>query len=225
MHVGIRISQPGDELLNNRHMKAACLSILSLFLLLQMAAAQSPLANYSAAWNAAKYKACNTAGNARYMSEEERVTIYVLNLARTNPKLFCETVVKPYCEEAGIDMNSEHYYKSLVREMNKMAALSILQPDSACWASAACHAEAAGKSGYTGHERKSSKCQRLKRYNGECCSYGTNGAVGVVVTLLVDEGVENLGHREILLTEYRKIGVATRPHSGYRTNTVLDLMY
>eukprot|EP01030_Chromulinospumella_sphaerica_P019949 gene19949-biopygen17680 len=115
--------------------------------------APSPLAAYSSEWNADKYKACNTAANARYMSDEERTTIYILNLARTNPKLFCETVVKPYCKKAGIDMGSEHYFKSLV-----------------------------------------------KRYNGECCSYGVSGPVGVIVDLLVDEGVENLGHREILLT-------------------------
>ena len=184
-----------------------------------------PLAEYSTEWNAAKYAACNTAAQAKYMTEEERTIIYILNLARTNPKLFCETVVKPYCEEADIDMSSEHYYKSLVRQMNKMEPLGLLQPDHACWASAACHAETSGKKGYTGHQRQTSKCQQVKRYNGECCSYGVSGAVGVIVDLLVDEGVENLGHREILLGGYKKAGVATRPHNSYRTNTVIDVVY
>lgn len=183
------------------------------------------MARYSDEWNAARYAACNTAAQAKYMTEEERNIIYILNLARMNPKLFCETVVKPYCEEAGIDMSSEHYYKSLVRQMKKMAPLGLLQPDNACWASAACHAETAGKKGYTGHERQTSKCRQVKRYNGECCSYGIASPVGIIVDLLVDEGVESLGHREILLTEYKKIGVAKRLHSSYRVNTVLDLVY
>lgn len=209
------------------NMQTLYLSLLYFFFLPQKNTTNvsSPLARYSSEWNADKYKACNTAANARYMSEEERTTIYVLNLARTNPKLFCETVVKPYCEEAGIEMNSEHYYKSLVRQLNKMEPLGLLQPDNICWTSAACHAETAGKNGYTGHERQTSKCNQVKRYNGECCSYGVVSPVGVIVDLLVDEGVESLGHREILLTEYKKIGVATRPHSSYRTNTVLDLVF
>lgn len=185
----------------------------------------SPLAKYSAEWNSTKYAACNTAARASYMSKEEKETIYILNLARANPKLFCKTVVKSYCASSDIDLSSEHYYKSLVKELNGMKPLHILTVDSTCWASAACHAETAGKKGYTGHQRQSEKCQRLKRYNGECCSYGTPDPVGIIVTLLVDEGVESLGHRDILLGEYRKIGVAKRPHTGYGSNTVLDLAY
>jgi uncharacterized protein YkwD len=205
--------------------RISLLLLLSPYFAFCQKSSTSPLSKYSEEWNAPKYTTCNTAAQAKYMTEEERTTIYVLNLARMNPKLFCQTVVRPYAEEAGIDMSSEHYYKSLMRQMNKMEPLGLLQPDNACWASAACHAEAMGATGKTGHERKSSKCKQVKHYNGECCSYGVNGAVGVIVDLLVDEGVESLGHREILLTEYKKIGVATRPHSSYRTNTVLDLSF
>jgi len=189
------------------------------------AKATSPLAQYSTEWNAAKYKACNTAARARYMTDEEKTVIYVLNLARTYPKLFCETVVNPYCASSDINVNSEHYYKSLVRQMNSMEPLGILQPNQDCFASASCHAETAGRSGYVGHDRQSEKCRKVKRYNGECCSYGTSDPVGIVVTLLVDEDVESLGHREILLGKYTKIGVAKRAHAEYRTNTVMDLLF
>jgi hypothetical protein len=49
--------------------------------------------------------------------------------------------------------------------------------------------------------------------------------VDVVMQLLVDEDVESLGHRMILLGSYTKIGAATRPHTAYRTNSVLDLSF
>ena len=60
-------------------------------------------------------------------------------------------------------------------------------------------------------------------YGGECCQYGTDNALGVVMQLLIDEGIESLGHRKILMGDYTLIGVAMRPHIAYRVNTVLDL--
>ena len=52
----------------------------------------SPLAAYSTDWNDIKYLACNTAATARYLTEEEKKTIYILNMARMNPVLFANTV-------------------------------------------------------------------------------------------------------------------------------------
>src|ERR1043165_5533426 len=86
----------------------------------------SPLARYAPAYEQAKYKACNTAANAAYMSPAEKEIIYILNLARMNPKLFCEMVVKPYCADGFVDVTSERHYKSLIKQMNKMQALGIL---------------------------------------------------------------------------------------------------
>lgn len=187
-------------------------------------ASQNPLAAYSSEWAEKKYDQCNTAARETYLSASERELIWVLNMARANPKLFCRTVVAPFAKENGIDMESEVYYLSLMREMNKMEPLGILSPDKASATSAACHAESSGKSGYTGHDRQNATCNKLKKFNGECCSYGETEPVGVIVTLLVDEDVPSLGHRYILLGAYAKIGVAIRPHKIYRTNAVLDLL-
>lgn len=210
-------------------MKTIYLILLSFFLLPanmlgQGSKAANPLASYSEEWNAPKYNSCNTAAAAKYMSAEERTLIWVLNMARTNPSLFCKTVVAPYSKANGIDMESEQYYLSLMKQMRYMEPLGILQPDKSCFASAQCHAVSAGNKGYTGHNRQSVECRKLQKYNGECCSYGVHDAIGVVVTLLVDEDVPSLGHRNILLGAYTQIGVATRPHKGYGTNTVLDLL-
>lgn len=183
----------------------------------------SPLAAYGTEWTAAKYIACNTAAKARYMTAEEQQIIYILNIARQYPALFCEKVVKPWCEQNNVDLNSEKYYGSLVQQLSTMQPLPVLLPDSACFVSAACHAETAGRNGYVGHDRLSARCRKVQLFNGECCSYGMHAPVDVVLQLLVDEDVESLGHREICLGSYKKIGVAKRDHSRYGTNSVLDL--
>lgn len=172
-----------------------------------------------------KYDACNTAAKARFMTTEERQMIQIVNIARQHPALFCEKVVKPWCAANNVDLSSEKYYGSLIKQMSTMQPLGLLQPDSLCFVSAACHAETAGKAGYTGHDRLSDRCRKVKKYNGECCSYGMTSPVDVVMQLLVDEDVESLGHRMILLGGYTKIGAATRPHTTYRTNSVLDLSF
>lgn len=210
-------------------MRTAYLILLSFLFLPYSAFTQStkaanPLAKYSEEWNDPKYNACNTAAKAKYMSAEEREMIWILNMARINPQHFCKTVVAPYSKDNGIDMDSERYYLSLMKQMRYMEPLGILQPDRAAFTSAECHANTSGRKGYTGHKRQSSECRNVQKFNGECCSYGVDEPVGVIVTLLVDEDVPSLGHREILLGGYSKIGVAERPHSQYGTNTVLDLL-
>ena len=202
------------------------LLLLSFFFAPQQKASEtSPLSDYGTEWTAPKYNACNTAAKSRFMTAEEKQMIHIVNIARQHPALFCEKVVKPWCAANNVDLNSEQYYGSLIQQMSTMQPLGLLQPDSLCFVSAACHAETAGKAGYTGHDRLSDKCRKVKKYNGECCSYGMTTPLDVVMQLLVDEDVESLGHRKILLGSYTKIGAATRPHTAYRTNSVLDLSF
>ncbi len=187
-------------------------------------AIKNPLVAYSGEWADKKYDQCNTAAKETYLSAAEKELIWVLNMARTNPKLFCRTVVAPYARENNVDMESEVYYLSLMREMNKMGPLGILNADKACATSAACHAEWSGKTGYVGHDRRNGNCKNVEKHDGECCSYGETEPLSVIISLLIDENVPSLGHRHILLGAYSGIGVAIRPHKGYRTNAVLDLI-
>jgi uncharacterized protein YkwD len=184
----------------------------------------SPLAGYSAEWNEAKYETANTAAKAGYMSANEKEVIHVLNLVRMNPKLFAETVL-PKAKEIlpNVDMNSARYYKSLVKELLQAKAMKALLPDSLCTVSARCHALTSGAKSYTGHTRQTKECERQQHLMGECCAYGTEAALGVVLQLLIDEDVPSLGHRQICLdSRYNSIGVAQEAHGQYTTNCVLD---
>ena len=57
----------------------------------------------------------------------------------------------------------------------------------------------------------------------ENCSYGYQDALSIVITLLIDDGIKDLGHRKNILNEsYNSVGVAIRPHKKYRVNCVID---
>lgn len=180
--------------------------------------AVSPLSSYSAEWDQPQYAVCNTAISTTYMNTEEKNVIYILNMARMNPKLFCNTVVKKYTA------SKSSYYKSLVATMGKMKALNLIYPDSACYVSAQCHATISGSNGYVGHDR-TGDCLDKRHYNGECCDYGHDKAIDIVMSLLIDEDVESLGHRDICFSPYKSIGVCLVPHSVWRYNTVLDFHF
>lgn len=183
----------------------------------------SPLSKYSPEWNDPKYQVCNTAANTKYLSAEEREVIYVLNMARMNPKLFCKTVLSQAHQISDfVDTSNEVYYKSLVKEMMQMEPLPILKPDSLCYVSAHCHAATTGPKGYVGHDRQSADCRKKQHFHGECCQYGLSSPLAVIVDLLVDQDVESLGHRRNCLGSYSKMSPSMGPHAKYGIMTVLD---
>jgi hypothetical protein len=185
----------------------------------------SPLSNFSEEWDDPKYQSCNTAAATNYMNDEEKKIIYILNLARAYPKLFCKTVVMRYPEYAKrAELVEINCFKSLVNTMNLMKPLKALQPDQRCFNSAYCHAYSSGQVPYDGHERTDS-CLATQYYNGECCDYNNDNALDIVMSLLIDEGVETLGHRRICFTAYKTIGVSIQPHKTWDTNAVLDFHY
>jgi uncharacterized protein YkwD len=97
--------------------------------------------------------------------------------------------------------------------------------------SAADHARDQAESGLLGHlgTDGSQPWERMNR-NGdwagtaaENISYGHNDARGVVIQLLVDDGVPDRGHRlNIFNPDYRFIGVACGPHPAFRMMCVMD---
>ncbi len=183
----------------------------------------SPLGKFSDEWNDPKYKACNTAANTTYLSATEKEIVYVLNLARMNPQLFCKTVLPRVREITSfVDTANEYYYKSLVKQMSTMDPLPLLKPDAKCFASAQCHAASTGKTGFVGHGRQTAECRKVQYFRGECCQYGVDDPLGIIVNLLVDENVESLGHRDICLGSYTKMSPSYGEHKKYGSITVLD---
>ena len=183
----------------------------------------NPLVTYSAKWKEDKYSNCNTAANTLYLSESEKEIIWILNLIRQNPKLAVESLLlnpkSPFYVQPS---KRNHYYKSLVSTLNKIKPNSNpLFVDSAAFVSAQCHAISSGRTGYVGHERKKNECEI--DFYGECCDYGHDNPLAIVMALLLDYDVPSLGHRDICLsTDYTLIGTSIQPHKTYGYNAVLD---
>lgn len=187
----------------------------------------SPLASYSSEWNKPEYRLCNTAAKVVYMSEKEKLVIYVINLVRAYPVLFAKTVLAQYPALSGKEelTKDQYYYQSLLTTLLAMNSLPLLTDNEKCYQSAACHAILSGKTGYVGHNRNSAECENKKYFFGECCDYGNDDPVEIVLSLLIDKDVPSLGHRKILLGKYTSAGVSIQPHKTYRFNTVIDFYY
>jgi len=208
-------------------MKLICLFIFLTHNLLMFGQSvnDSPLSAYSTEWNKETYSKCNTGSNITYLSAEEKVVIYILNLVRSNPLLFVNTVLAKYpsVSDKAYLLKDKKYYMSLIKTLSEMAPQKVFDVDKLCYESAFCHAVESGKNGYTGHARLNKNCEDKRHYMGECCDYGNSEPLEIVLSLLIDEGVPSFGHRKILLGNYTKIGLSIKPHKKYETNTVIDL--
>ena len=185
---------------------------------------RSPLTIFSTEWDKPEYQVCNTAADVSYLSDKEKQIIYILNLARMNPTLFGKTVVVQFPEYSGEEeLKQSSYYRSLLEFLKNKKPMPLLYPEKTLFESAKCHAESSGVSGYVGHNRRSTACKSVETFMGECCQYGYQDPLSIVMDLLIDEGVPSLGHRIILFKPHTQIGVSLQPHNKYRWNSVLDL--
>ena len=161
------------------------------------------------------------------MNNREKEVIYILNVVRAYPQLFASSVLLIYPERSENEqlLNDTFYYRSLLNTLLNLSPGSLLLPNKNCYASAQCHSRQSGITGYVGHERKKSDCIKKQYYNAECCDYGHDDALDIVLSLLIDEGVPSLGHRSACLGDYEKLGVSIQMHKEWKYNAVLDFHY
>lgn len=166
-------------------------------------------------WNSYTNRDTSCANKVSWLSADEKKIYYHLNQARLDPRGFCNKHILPLLKEDSGNV----YLLTLADYMLNMHPRNAVKPEKKLFESAKCHAVSSGIEGYTGHERQGT-CKSY--FSGECCSYGVYNPLGVVLQLLIDEGVSSLGHRYICLGWYEECGVSIQPHTGYGTNVVLD---
>ena len=177
------------------------------------------------AWDAEVVATLNTAAGTDYLNQEEKKVILFMNMARHNGPLFSETFLDAYIQENRLQNNS--YIRSLRRDLKKTSELPLLLPEKDLTAIAQGHAVSTGKKGTTGHSGFKKRFEPLMGrpylHVGENCSYGYERAIDIVISLLIDEGIDDLGHRKNMLApDFNSIGVAIRAHKTYRVNCVMD---
>lgn len=176
-------------------------------------------------WDPELLEKANTAAEFKYYSDEEKKVIFFMNLARLDGNLFAETLLDAYVNANGVQ--NTYYLRTLYRDLKKAEGLPVLIPEEDLTSIAQGHATESGRTGHVGHKEFE---KRFKPYMGapysnvgENCSYGYSSAIDIVITLLIDDGVKNVGHRvNILKPEFNSVGVAIREHKRYRYNCVID---
>lgn len=177
------------------------------------------------AWDANVVRTLNTAADTEYLNEEEKKVILFMNMARQNGPLFSESFLETYMQENQLENSS--YIRSLQRDLKKAKGLAPLFPEKDLTAIAQGHAVRSGEKGTTGHNEFKKRFEPLMgdpyMHVAENCSYGYERAIDIVLSLLIDEGIKSLGHRNnILAPDFNSVGVAIRPHKSYRVNCVMD---
>jgi len=175
----------------------------------------------SQGWTSEELQKANTAVNITSITNEEKEVIKYLNLARLFPQKFAILEVKDYLGSAkyGEYLKTSTYKQSLLTELQYRNPVEPAFFDESMYLLATCFAKESGEVGIVGHNRIS--CQ--DGFNGECCSYGEENGKDIVLQLLIDHNVPNLGHRKICLDEsYDKVGASIKPHKVHGICCVID---
>jgi uncharacterized protein YkwD len=150
-----------------------------------------------------------------------------INFARENPALYATFVAESrpfHMIEHGRAVDEA------VRFLKKARPLPPLTLSSGMSRAAAdhCAEQIEGQLGHDGADR-SSPGDRISRYGtwsagwGENISYGQKTARGIVLTLIIDDGVRSRGHRKnIFSPKFNYAGAAFGPHARYRTVCSID---
>ena len=171
----------------------------------------------------------NSGIESEFLSSSEKEVVYYINLCRINPPLFAESILSDYLKTNDIKKAKE--VKDLIKQLEETDPKEILQADESLTETARLHAKDMGETGRTGHNSSTGKTFKERTqsiantFNGinENANYGMETALGIVVDLLIDRNVPNVGHRKnILDAEMRYIGVAIEPHKRYGFNCVQD---
>lgn len=183
--------------------------------------AESAITKY---FSKSQIDAAKTFESADYLTAEEKNVIFYCNLARLDGKAFVEAFLSDLKE------SQDSYEKSLVDTLVTVKDFPMLVPNKKLSEAAEYHANDIGKAGVVQHESTdgTKTFDRVKRYYqggymAENISCGYSDALNIVRQLLIDKGVESLGHRKnILGNKYCRIGVAIREHATYRHCCVQD---
>jgi len=179
-------------------------------------------------WNKDTLAMANTAATVATLTAEEKKVIQLINLARLNGKDFLKRVAEPYIKQN--DKDDDDYVEGLYTLLRSTKGLHVLRSHEKLHMSAAHHAHDMGSKGQIGHVGSdgSTFTVRIHRFHkpvhvAEICSYGYGDALGIVMEMLIDEGVTEHNDRETLLGKtFLHVGVSIKPHKMMEFNCVMD---
>ena len=131
-------------------------------------------------------------------------------------------------------VEGEDIFNEAINYLNKLRPLQPFQWEEALAKSAQEHVDDIGPKGLLLYQSSdgTEPEERISKYGdyieslGENIDFGPNDAIGVIVSLTLDDGEEERPHRENLFkNDYKKIGIACGPHQTEFQMCVMDLAY
>ncbi|MEO1258124.1 MAG: LysM peptidoglycan-binding domain-containing protein [Bacteroidota bacterium] len=183
----------------------------------------------NSAANSSATPALITKAAARYMTADEIEMVNEINLVRSNPIGYIK-YIEAYKREiqAGRGFGSVDACNELIAELRRTPPMSILQPTECIYRAAKKHGLDQKSTGSTDHvgtdgsypwDRVRKECPEMRDGN-ENIAGGPSSVREILMTLLIDDGIANRGHRRTLLdgtwkyVACYKIGtVGTMPNS------------
>jgi hypothetical protein len=185
---------------------------------------QSDSSEMFAGWDAATLKMANTVKSASYLTDEEKSLVIYTNLCRIKPQLFRNTILENYLVRHNI--KSSGFVSSLKKYLENAKSLEPLEPDEEIFKLASAYAVKMGKEGTRGHAGFKERMKPvLYRYHavGENCDYGHSNGLDCLISLLIDNGNPDYGHRKnIMNSSFSAVGVSIKPHKSFKTDCVMD---
>lgn len=193
---------------------------LSILLLLVKLATMPVLGQ---GWTDSQLDQANSAKDVSYLTKEEKDAILYINLCRLFPKEFSERELEGYEMDrafgAIVLAEFNKYKQSLQKDLQTRKAVGALAFDQTLYLDAKCYAAEISKAARSGHERVDCKESNY----AECVSFGKQTGKDIALQLLIDSGVESLGHREICLDKaYKLVGISANQHFKYKHCAVLE---
>lgn len=179
---------------------------------------------FAQGWTNTQLETANTAKDVALLTSVEKDAIKYLNLARLYPQDFAKFEVASYHAPAkyGDYLKNSPYTKSLLSDLNKATPAPALYFDNDAYENAKCFAIEQGLAGQEGHTRINCK----KGNYAECCSYGMDTGLDIVMQWLIDHNVASLGHRiNCLNKSYKKIGLSVQYHKVWGKLAVADMIW
>lgn len=163
-------------------------------------------------WDHPIYRLANTGRDDPSLTKDQKELILLHNLARMNPQLFEQTFVQRYLDQhfnSRGDRN-DPYVRSLIRDLKAAKPASPVFSDPSLMKASNYHAKDLSSNDVFMHASSdgTSFGDRLDRFTGnhgmigENCQAGLKKPLDCFMSLMIDQGVESLGHRKNILNPY-----------------------
>jgi len=185
----------------------------------------------------------NSAGKVSYLTIFEKDVVLELNKVRSDPSHYATEILnrlhdayqgKTFTFPGQLPVTTQEGVKALdecIDVLKKTDSMPVLLPSEGLSKAAQMLVEDQQNNGGVGHfgKEKSSPQNRIDQFGswwgmiGENIAYGSQTPQMIVVSLLIDDGVPNRGHRYTILNDnFKQVGIAVGTHPDYRTICVMD---